>query len=190
MRKQLLFVLVFLQLSVFSIGALGANILDINNYDETFSDDFRGRVDVTSAGPSKWTAHTPWHGDFGDAVFVDPRPGFPFIPGPDGLKIVARKDEQNRWQGGILSSRDDKYRGFAQSGGYFEARMKLPAGPGVWPAFWLASERDGIESSEIDIIEYYGHRTDIYHQVVHVWSKTGKGELYEKGNMCSNRLAY
>ncbi len=172
-----------LYLSVFPIGARAANILDIEVYKETFSDDFRKNVDVTPGGPSRWIAHTPWHGDFGDAVFVDPMPGFPFIPGADGLRIIARKNEQDRWQSGILSSRDDQQRGFAQSGGYFEARMKLPAGPGVWPAFWLASEGNGVESSEIDVIEYYGHRTDVYLQAVHVWSKTGKGELYGKGNV-------
>lgn len=182
MKTYVFMTLMLLQLGAFATEAQCANTLDIGAYQETFSDHFRGKVDVTPSGPSRWTAHTPWHGDFGDAVFVNPRPGFPFVPGEEGLKIIARKNQQNRWESGLLSSRDDQRRGFVQSGGYFEARMKLPAGPGVWPAFWLASEGDGVEGCEIDIIEYYGHRTDIYHQVVHVWSKTGKGELYGKGN--------
>ena len=27
---------------------------------------------------SRWIAHTPWNGDFGDARFTDPAAGFPF----------------------------------------------------------------------------------------------------------------
>jgi len=54
----------------------GATI-DLSQYHETFSEDFRGHLDVTPWGPSKWIAHTPWHGDFGDARFADPQTGFP-----------------------------------------------------------------------------------------------------------------
>ncbi len=59
--------------------------------------------------------------------------------------------------------------------GYFEARMKLPPGPGVWPAFWLNannSKDDTTPSVEIDIIEYYGQFPDGFHSVWHVWDKT------------------
>ena len=34
------------------------------------------RVAPWKIGPARWTAHTPWNGDFGDAKFID--------PGPDG----------------------------------------------------------------------------------------------------------
>ena len=34
---------------------------------------------MSAWGPgTRWIAHTPWHGDFGDAAFSDPLPGFPF----------------------------------------------------------------------------------------------------------------
>jgi beta-glucanase (GH16 family) len=55
-------------------------------------------------------------------------------------------------------------------------RAKLPAGPGVWPAFWLCSSynrkdkiagRDG--AVEIDILEYYGRTPCSYTATVHVW---------------------
>ena len=38
-----------------------------------------------------------------------------------------------KFSSGMLSTRDS----FTQTYGYFEARMKLPAGGGAWPAFWL-----------------------------------------------------
>ena len=35
------------------------------------------------------------------------------------------------------------YGRFTQAYGYFEARMKLPSAPGVWPAFWTMPDRGG-----------------------------------------------
>src|SRR5262249_27597609 len=137
--------------------------LDISQYKEAFSDTFREPLDVTPWGPSKWIAHTPWNGDFGDARFTDPRDNFPFTTGTGGLKITARKRPDGKWEAGLLSTLDRKGGGFAQAGGYFEARMKMPAGPGVWPAFWLVGSGDGDYNAEIDIAEYYGQFPDTYH---------------------------
>lgn len=147
------------------------NTLDISQYRETFGDTFRQSLDVTPWGPSKWIAHTPWSGDFGDARFIDPHERFPFTTGPDGLKITARKGVGGKWESGLLSTRDKNGNGFAQAGGYFEARMKMPLGPGVWPAFWLVGSGDANYSAEIDVVEYYGQFPDSYHVNVHLWPK-------------------
>jgi len=48
---------------------------------------------------------------------------------------------------------------FSQRYGHFEARMKLPAGKGLWPAFWLLpqdSEHPWPVDGEIDILEATG----------------------------------
>jgi beta-glucanase (GH16 family) len=150
--------------------------LDIAAYRETFSETFRQPLDVTAWGPSKWIAHTPWHGDFGDARFCDPRSGFPFVTGPNGLTITARKAANGKWESGLLSSTDGRGNGFAQAGGYFEARMKMPAGPGVWPAFWLVADADPTYKAEVDIVEYYGHATDRYEVNLHLWPKSKDGK--------------
>jgi beta-glucanase (GH16 family) len=48
-------------------------------------------------------------------------------------------------------------KGFATQYGYFEARMRVPRGPGPWPAFWLMPQsnlgRDRGEYAEIDVME-------------------------------------
>src|SRR5690606_34721864 len=35
----------------------------------------------------------------------------------------------------------DAYGKWTQTYGYFEARMKLPTAPGLWPAFWMMPDR-------------------------------------------------
>ena len=50
---------------------------------------------------------------------------------------------------------------FEQTYGRFEARMWLPYGQGIWPAFWLlGDDSNGTEVwpqiGEIDIMEYVG----------------------------------
>lgn len=145
--------------------------LDLSQYRQTFGETFQ-HLDVSAWGPdTRWIAHTPWHGDFGDAAFADPEPGFPFQTASGILRIEARKDLAGKWQSGLLSSRDKQgpgATGFAQLYGYFEIETKLPPGPGTWPSFWLS----GIGSkpgAEIDVFEYYGMAPDSYHANVHVW---------------------
>ncbi|MTI29350.1 glycoside hydrolase family 16 protein, partial [Xanthovirga aplysinae] len=55
--------------------------------------------------------------------------------------------------------------------GKFEARMRLPIGQGIWPAFWMLPT-DNVyggwpQSGEIDIMEYLGHQPNVVHGTVH-----------------------
>jgi beta-glucanase (GH16 family) len=157
-----------------------ADRLDLSKYALTFSEEFDD-LSVSAAGPgTRWTAHTPYGGDFGDARFTDPSPGFPFTIGNGMLRIEARKGADGKWRSGLLSSRDPRGRGFAQQFGYFEMRAKLPDGPGVWPAFWLLGIDRSDRFPEIDVLEYYGHATHRFHSVVHVWSKGGGKSLVSR----------
>jgi Glycosyl hydrolases family 16 len=126
-------------------------------------------------GPARWTAHTPWNGDFGDARFADPLPqGGPFKISGGILSITASKDGEGHWSSGLIAAADAAGAGFGTRYGYFEARMKLPPGPGTWPAFWLAALRPAGSADgnvEIDVIEYYGQFTASYRSAIHVWYK-------------------
>ena len=83
-----------------------AHEIDIARYHRTFSESF-DHLDVSPWGPgSKWIAHTPWHGDFGDAEFSDPTPGFPFATASTILRIEARKETDGKWRSGLIASRD------------------------------------------------------------------------------------
>jgi len=136
-----------------------------------FSEEFN-TLSVSARGPgSRWIAHTPWNGDFGDAAFADPEPDFPFRIDNGVLSIEARRNAEGRWRAGLLSSTDAQGAGFSQKYGYFEARMKLPAGPGVWPAFWLVSVPGPGDKVEIDVVEYYGVTPTRFSSASHVWPK-------------------
>jgi hypothetical protein len=147
--------------------------LDLAQYRLTFNEEFHS-LSISPHGPNTtWIAHTPWNGDFGDARFADPAPGFPFtlIDG-GGLRIEARKGENGKWESGLVCSRDADgagATGFAQKYGYFEMRAKLPRGPGTWPGFWLIGVDKQKSSAEIDILEQYGAFPNVYHTNIHIW---------------------
>jgi beta-glucanase (GH16 family) len=170
-------------------GDSNLSALGLSGYTLVFDEEFNTPLSVSANGPgTRWIAHTPYGGDFGDAWFTDP--GYahsPFSIENGVLKITAWKDPSrgNHWRSGLLSSIDTKGKGFAQALGYYEARMRLPAGPGVWPAFWLAGlgnfTSPKTNSAEVDILEEYGVDSRIAHQVVHVWN-VGGGQIYALGN--------
>jgi beta-glucanase (GH16 family) len=150
--------------------AANAAPLDLAGFEPTFVENF-DRLSVSAWGPdTRWIAHTPWNGDFGDARFADPGPDFPFTVSDGILRIEARKNRQGAWESGLLAANDLKGHGFAQTFGYFEMRAKLPSGKGVWPAFWLMGTERSRYAVEIDVMEFYGHDPKALHSVYHVWS--------------------
>lgn len=60
---------------------------------------------------------------------------------------------------------------FTQTYGRFEARIKIPYGQGIWPAFWMLG--DNIDSAqwpncgEVDIMENIGREPSIVHGTLH-----------------------
>ncbi len=50
--------------------------------------------------------------------------------------------------------------------GHIEARMKLPAGQGFWPAFWMLAQ-NGQKTTELDMMEVLGNAPNILHSGVH-----------------------
>lgn len=156
--------------------------IDLGRYKLVFSDDF-DKLDISRfGGNGTWAAHTPWHGDFGDARFTDPAPRGSFSVANGILSITARK-VGDHWDSGLISSVGENGPLFAARYGYFEMRAKLPAGKGLWPAFWLnASQPKGSKEPgiEVDILEHYGHFPNAYQTLVHIWPKPTEGVPFWK----------
>ena len=154
--------------------------IDLSEYELTFDEPF-DQLDVSAWGPgTRWISHTPWNGDFGDAQFSDPRPGFPFTVQDGILRIEARRGTDGKWRSGLLASADKDGNGFLQERGYFEISAKLPKGPGLWPAFWLIANKDPDTSVEVDVLEHYGKFPDFYESVVHIWPKNSDANSYHQ----------
>lgn len=60
---------------------------------------------------------------------------------------------------------------FSQAYGRFEARLKLPQGRGIWPAFWmLGADITSVgwpACGEIDVMENVGHEPGVTHGTLH-----------------------
>jgi len=82
------------------------------------------------------------------------------LDGEGHLRIRAIEEpyEGNEYTSGRITTQGL----FEQKYGRFEARMKLPEGAGLWPAFWMLGanieEAPWPECGEIDIMEYQGQR--------------------------------
>jgi beta-glucanase (GH16 family) len=85
------------------------------------------------------------------------------LDGESHLAITALQEE---YQGQPYTSGRIKTKGlFEQTRGRFEARIKLPIGQGIWPAFWmLGANIDQVgwpQCGEIDIMEYRGQEPNV-----------------------------
>lgn len=62
---------------------------------------------------------------------------------------------------------------FAFRYGAVEARVKLPAGAGLWPAVWMLPASTS-SRPEIDIIELYGQEPEVMRMHLHWWGEDGE----------------
>jgi beta-glucanase (GH16 family) len=165
-------------MSASASAASAPDEIDPCDFRPVFMEDFHDlSISTRWLNGARWIAHTPWNGDFGDARFGDPGPTGPFSLKDRALQITASRSADGRWRSGLIAAADASGQGSGVQYGYFEARMRLPPGPGLWPAFWLVSLRPAKDKSprvEIDVIEYHGHIDDAYSSALHVWDKTDK----------------
>ena len=70
---------------------------------------------------------------------------------------------------------------FTQTYGRFEARMKIPRGQGLWPAFWMLGNNIGSvgwpTSGELDIMENVGFEPSTVHGTLHGPGYSGGGGI-------------
>ena len=127
-----------------------------------------------------------WSDEF-NGTAIDPK-NWIFDKGGNGwgnveLEYYTDRPENARVENGMLviEARQEKYEGLNYTSarinsrglqeftyGRIEARMKLPSGQGMWPAFWmLGSNASWPLGGEIDIMEYIGKTPDTVYQTVH-----------------------
>ncbi|MDX6247925.1 MAG: hypothetical protein QOF10_1285 [Kribbellaceae bacterium] len=66
---------------------------------------------------------------------------------------------------------------FTQAYGRFEARIKIPRGQGIWPAFWMLGGGNWPTDGEIDVMENIGREPSIVHGTIHGPGYSGAGGI-------------
>ncbi|MGD8361900.1 MAG: glycoside hydrolase family 16 protein [Gemmatimonadota bacterium] len=154
--------------SILVVGSGGRCGEDPMTWRVVWQDEFEGAAGQ-SPDPSRWQFDVGE--DWGNAQleYDTSRPQNVSLDGNGNLAITARKEEYlgREYTSGRINTRGL----FEQQGGRFEARIRLPVGRGIWPAFWLLGsdfEEVGWPTcGEIDIMEYRGQEPDIVHGSVH-----------------------
>jgi hypothetical protein len=107
------------------------------------------------------------------------------IPGADGPALVLHPHHRPGFttedgrQFDFISGRIDTMDHFEFRYGSASARIKLPAGVGVWPAFWAMGYGRWPQIGEIDIMEYIGE-PDWVSSAVHGPGYSGEQGLVNK----------
>ncbi len=133
----------------FSWGAVGAT----GGWRQIWSDEFNG----TSLDTSNWSIITDIHVNNEQQQYTTSANNIQVNNGT--LKLIARREWNNNYpftSGRVESAGKREFRH-----GAIEARLKMPVGPGLWPAFWLLG--NDINSvgwpacGELDIMENVGY---------------------------------
>lgn len=106
------------------------------------------------------------------------------------LLITARKES---FEGsGYTSARLITKGKFEQQYGRFEARMRLPFGQGMWPAFWMLGadidENPWPGAGEIDIMEYVGQHPTIVFGTLHGPGYSGGESISKSYDLVNDRF--
>ncbi len=146
-------------------------MVDQRNYELVWSDEFDGPAGQ-SPNPDNWT-YDIGTGDNGwgnaELQYYTARPENASLDGEGNLVITARRES---FSGSPFTSARIKTENlFEEAYGRFEARLKTPYGPGIWPAFWLLGANcDEVvwpQCGEIDVMELRGQAPNIIAGSVH-----------------------
>jgi len=137
-------------------------------YGLTFEDDFDGPAGQLP-DPGKWAFDVGTGWGNAQLEYDTDRAENVQLDGEGHLAITARRED---WEDRAYTSGRIKTEGlFAQARGRFEARLKLPSGRGLWPAFWLLGadvrEVGWPACGEIDIMEFRGQEPRTIHGSLH-----------------------
>jgi len=157
-----------------SIGAAQSNT---SEWQPVWADEFNGPAG-SAPDPAKWTYDTGGNGWGNHELenYTDSRRNS-YQDGNGNLVIQALKSGA-----GYTSARLKTEGLFAADYGKIEARIQIPFGQGLWPAFWmLGTNIDGPNAvgwpncGEIDIMENIGKEPSIVHGTIHGPGDSGLG---------------
>ncbi len=160
----------------------------------TFDDEFNALSASSSGASTTWMTQYPYGGE--NAYTLTPNDeqeyysqatsgaGSPFSDTNGILNITATPATAGSnpyglaYTSGLLTT----YQSFSQTYGYFEVNAKLPAGQGLWPAFWMLPANNSC-SSELDIFEMLGSDPSTIFGSTHgSWYNNGISQAFSVAN--------
>jgi len=150
-----------------------------------FTDDFNGAAGSGVDG-SKWQLETGDNVNNHERQYYTNGTNNAALDGNGNLVITAKRENPagyNCWYGPCeyTSARLNTAGKFTQTYGHYEARMKLPRGQGIWPAFWMLGEDIGSNGwpncGELDIMENVGFEPNTVHGTLHGPGYSGSGGI-------------
>jgi beta-glucanase (GH16 family) len=179
-------ILLFVIVIVVSCEKKAVQTLPERQWEMVWSDEFTG---AAGAAPdnSKWVADIgTGNGGWGNAElqYYTSNASNLRLDGSGNLQITAR--QENFGGAGFTSARIKTQGKFSYGYGRYEARIKTPSGPGIWPAFWMLGDNINTvnwpQCGEIDILEQKGNQPNITYGTVH-------GPGYSGGNSIGKSYA-
>lgn len=163
--------LLLVALLLFALGSIAGDCGTSPEYKLAWSSEFNGaageppdptywRFDIGNGNNGWGNAQLEFDTNRSENVSMD---------GEGHLAITAREEEYEGFS--YTSARIHTMGLFDHGPGRFEARIKLPVGQGIWPAFWLLgsdfSHVGWPTCGEIDIMEYRGQEPRKVHGTLH-----------------------
>ncbi len=162
-----------------------------------FKDEFNG-PSGSAVDPSKWTSEVGG-GGWGnqELEYYTNSTENAFLDGGGNLVIKAVKLDPSVslscWYGPCqyTSARLISKGKFDLKNGRFEARIKIPRGQGVWPAFWLLGNNiDTVgwpQCGEVDIMENIGREPSTVHGTIHGPGYSGSNGIGAPFSLANNQ---
>ncbi len=148
----------------------------VGDYELIWSDEFDGTALDTSIwnveinGNGCGNSELQYYTDSSDNIRVE-----------DGNLIIEARKESMSWAD-YTSARITTDGNFDVAYGKIEAYIDLPAGGGVWPAFWMMGQGSWPSCGEIDILEYQGNNPGYVIHALHTSAANGTNGLNWSSN--------
>jgi beta-glucanase (GH16 family) len=187
MRTERLLGLVMVMLSIALL--FGCNSEEELTWQLVWEDEFDGPAgQLPDTTRWRFDKGTNWGND--QLEYDTDRPENVSLTGGGHLAITAR--EESYLEQEYTSGRINTWGHFEHGYGRFEARIRLPVGQGIWPAFWLLGADFGTvgwpDCGEIDIMEYRGQEPSIIHGSLHGPGYSGGDALTLSYTLAADRF--